>query len=134
MAATVFGATAVGVPADDRPSLTSLVDAVPLIDLRRVSRTFVTDGGVATCLDAVTGRRRWQERLRGTYSASPVYADGRIYFVNEDGVTTVIAPGTEFRSLAINTLEGTTYASPAVVDGSIFIRTASALYRIATIR
>jgi outer membrane protein assembly factor BamB len=86
------------------------------------------------CLDALTGRRRWQERLKGTYSASPVYADGRIYFVNEDGVTTVIAPGTEFRSLAVNTLEGTTYASPAVVDGSIFIRTASALYRIATTR
>jgi outer membrane protein assembly factor BamB len=94
----------------------------------------VTDGGIATCLDALTGRRRWQERLIGTYSASPVYADGRIYFVNEDGVTTVIAPGTAFRSLAVNTLEGTTLASPAVASESIFIRTASALYRIATIR
>ncbi len=94
----------------------------------------VTDTGIAMCLDALTGRRRWQERLKGTYSASPVYADGRIYFVNEDGVTTVIAPGTEFRSLAVNTLEGTTYASPAIAAGSIFIRTANALYRIATMR
>jgi len=94
----------------------------------------VTDGGIVTCLDALTGRRRWQERLIGTYSASPVYAGGRIYFVNEDGVTTVIAPGPAFRSLAVNTLEGPALASPAVADGSIFIRTASALYRIATIR
>jgi outer membrane protein assembly factor BamB len=94
----------------------------------------VTDGGIATCLDALTGRRRWQQRLPGTYSASPVHAGGRIYFVNEDGVTTVIAPGTPFRSLAVNTLDGTTFASPAVADGSIFMRTASALYRIATTR
>jgi hypothetical protein len=94
----------------------------------------VTDGGIATCLDALTGRRRWQERLTGTYSASPVHAGGRIYFVNEDGVTTVIAPGTAFRLLAVNTLEGTTLASPAVADGSIFIRTATTLFRIATTR
>jgi hypothetical protein len=54
--------------------------------------------------------------------------------VNEDGATTVIAPGPAFRSLAVNTVEGVTFASPAIVDGSIFIRAASALYRIATIR
>ena len=94
----------------------------------------VTDGGIATCLDALTGRRHWQERLTGTYSASPVYADGHIYFVNEDGVTTVIAPGPAFRSLATNTLEGATLSSLAVAGGSMFIRTASALYRIATAR
>lgn len=94
----------------------------------------VTDTGVATCLDAATGRQRWQQRLEGTYSASPVYADGRIYFLNEDGATTVIAPGTQFRALATNTLDGMTLASPAVSNGSIFIRTASHLHRIATSR
>ncbi|HEY6509703.1 MAG TPA: PQQ-binding-like beta-propeller repeat protein [Vicinamibacterales bacterium] len=94
----------------------------------------VNDAGIATCLDAATGRRHWQQRLEGQYSASPLYADGRIYFLNEDGETTVVAPGTRFRALATNTLDGMTLASPAVSSGSIFIRTASHLYRIATSR
>jgi outer membrane protein assembly factor BamB len=94
----------------------------------------VNDTGIATCLDAATGRRHWQERLDGTYSASPVFADGRIYLLNEDGATTVIAPGTRFRRLATNALDGRTLASPAVSNGSIFIRTASYLYRIAISR
>jgi len=94
----------------------------------------VNDTGVATCLDAATGRRHWQQRLAGGYSASPVYADGRIYFLNEDGATTVVAPGPVFRTLATNTLDGITLASPAVSTGSVFIRTASHLYRIAAAR
>ena len=56
----------------------------------------VTDGGIATCLDARTGATIWQQRLGGTYSASPVFAGGSIYFPAEQGVTTVIAPGTDF--------------------------------------
>jgi len=94
----------------------------------------VTDAGIATCLDAATGRRHWQQRLKGEYSASPVYADGRIYFLSEDGVTTVVTPGTQFRTLATNALDGTTLASLAVSNGSLFIRTASHLYRIAASR
>jgi outer membrane protein assembly factor BamB len=94
----------------------------------------VTDAGIATCLDAATGRRHWQQRLKGEYSASPLYAGGRIYFLNEDGATTVVAPGTQFRTLATNTLDGLTLASPAISNGSIFIRTASHLYRIAASR
>ena len=72
----------------------------------------------------------WQSRLGGTYSASPVYADGRLYFPAEQGVTTVIAPGKEARRLATNRLEGGHLASMAVADGSFFMRTDSALYRI----
>jgi outer membrane protein assembly factor BamB len=90
----------------------------------------VTDTGIATCVDAQTGAIRWQQRLNGNFSASPVFADGRIYFQSEEGVTTVIAPGTEFRRLAINTLDGATLASMAVADGSLFIRSSSHLYRI----
>ena len=90
----------------------------------------VSDLGVGTCLDARTGEIRWQERLGGNYSASPVYADGRIYFQSEEGVTTVIAPGETFERLATNMLDGTTLASPAVAAGSIFIRTDRHLYRI----
>jgi outer membrane protein assembly factor BamB len=91
----------------------------------------VTDIGVASALDAKTGVPIWQARLGGNYSASPVFADGRIYFQNEEGVTTVIAPGKEFNRLATNTLNGSMLASLAISAGSIFIRTDSALYRIA---
>jgi outer membrane protein assembly factor BamB len=72
----------------------------------------------------------WQARLPGTYSASPVFADGRIYFQSEDGLTTVVAPGKEFRKLAANRLDGAMLASMAVSAGSIFIRTDGHLYRI----
>ena len=72
----------------------------------------------------------WQHRLGGNFSASPVFADGRIYFQSEEGVTTVIAPGNKFRQLATNTLDGMTFASIAVSQGSLFIRTDVFLYRI----
>jgi hypothetical protein len=90
----------------------------------------VNDTGIAVCLDARTGQTYWQHRLNGTYSASPVFADGRIYFLSEEGLATVVAPGRQFRELASNTLSGDTLASIAVSNGSIFIRSASHLYRI----
>lgn len=90
----------------------------------------VSDLGVATCLDALTGEVLWRERIDGNYSASPIVADGRIYFLSEEGVTTVIAPGREFRRLATNRLDGSTLASMAVADGSFFIRSDTHLYRI----
>lgn len=91
---------------------------------------FVTDFGIATCVDALTGDVHWQERLGGNHSASPVFAGGRIYFQNEAGVTTVIAPGAEFDVLARNRLDGSTLASMAVSDGALFVRTDTRLYRI----
>jgi outer membrane protein assembly factor BamB len=90
----------------------------------------VNDGGIASCLDARTGTLIWQQRLGGTYSASPVFADGRIYFLAEQGVTTAIAPAKEFRRLATNALDGGLLASMAVSGGSLFLRTDSHLYRI----
>jgi outer membrane protein assembly factor BamB len=90
----------------------------------------VNDAGIASCLDAKTGRTHWQQRLGGNYSASPVFADGRIYFLSEEGVATVIAPDTTFRRLATNALDGAILASMAVSNGSIFIRTNSHVYRI----
>ena len=90
----------------------------------------VSDLGVATCVDAVTGAIHWQQRLGGNFSASPIWADGRIYFQSEEGETTVIAPGTAFELLATNALDGSTLASPAVADGSLFIRSHDHLYRI----
>lgn len=92
----------------------------------------VSDLGILSCLDARSGATLWQQRLGGNYSASAVFADGRVYFLSEEGVATVIAPGTQFRRLALNRLDGAMLASMAVSDGSIFIRTDTHLYRIAT--
>jgi outer membrane protein assembly factor BamB len=90
----------------------------------------VDDHGIASCLDAETGEQHWQKRVPGNYSASPLFADGRIYLTNETGVTTVIAPGTKFKELATNPLEGNTLASLAVAGKAIYLRTDSHLYRI----
>jgi outer membrane protein assembly factor BamB len=90
----------------------------------------VNDGGIASCIDAESGAVIWQQRLGGTYSASPVFADGRIYFLAEQGATVVIAPGRDFRRLAINTLDGGLLASMAISSGSLYLRTDSHLYRI----
>jgi outer membrane protein assembly factor BamB len=90
----------------------------------------VSDNGIASCFDAQSGTMHWQQRLGGNYSASPLYADGRIYFQSEEGESTVIAPGREFKQLAKNQLDGQTLASLAVAGGAIFLRSQSHLYRI----
>ena len=90
----------------------------------------VNDNGIATCVDAETGKVYWRTRIGGNYSASPVYADGRIYFLSEEGETVVIAPGRRFKKLAVNRLDGVTLASMAVSDSSIYIRTQTHLYRL----
>ena len=90
----------------------------------------VSDNGVASCVDAKTGTPYWQVRLGGNHSASPIFADGRIYFLSEEGESVVIAPGREFKALARNQLDGQTLASMAVSDGSIFVRSQSHLYRL----
>ena len=90
----------------------------------------VSDNGIASCLDAKTGTPHWQVRLGGNHSASPLYADGRIYFLSEEGESVVIAPGKQFKTLATNHLDGPTLASLAVAGGSIFARSQTHLYRL----
>jgi len=90
----------------------------------------VTDTGIASNVDARTGAVRWQHRLSGPVSASPVSVDGRIYFLDEEGKTTVVMPGPTFEAVAVNALDGATLASIAVASQSFFIRTATHLYRI----
>jgi outer membrane protein assembly factor BamB len=89
----------------------------------------VSDGGLATCLDARTGAEHWQRRIGGTFSASPLYAGGRIYLQSEDGIGTVLAAGKTFKQLGRNPLGERTLASPAAADGALFIRTEKHLYR-----
>jgi outer membrane protein assembly factor BamB len=90
----------------------------------------INDGGILSCIDAKTGSVLWQQRLGGSFSASPVYADGRLYFSAEQGVTTVLVPGREFRRVATNALEGAILSSIAASNGAFFIRTDTHLYRI----
>jgi outer membrane protein assembly factor BamB len=93
---------------------------------------FVDDGGVASCVDATTGDSHWKKRLGGKFSASLFYGAGRIYFQSETGATTVIAPGKTFKELATNQIgDGDrTFASFAVVDDALLLRSESHLYRI----
>jgi outer membrane protein assembly factor BamB len=91
---------------------------------------FVSDSGVASCLDARTGKVHWSERLGGAFSASPVAAEERLYFLNEDGACYVVAANTEFKLLATNELGERTLASPAVADGALYVRSESHVWRI----
>jgi outer membrane protein assembly factor BamB len=90
----------------------------------------VSDDGVASCLDARTGELHWRERLGGAFTASPLFADGRLYFLNESGVTTVLAPGPVFKRLATNTVTGRTLASLSVAGRAIYLRTDAHLFRL----
>jgi outer membrane protein assembly factor BamB len=90
----------------------------------------INDTGVASAVEAKTGTLVWQQRIGGTFSASPLYAGGRIYLFDEDGKTTVIEAGREFKQLAQNQLDNGFMASPAVAGNALFLRTTQDLYRI----
>jgi outer membrane protein assembly factor BamB len=82
---------------------------------------------IATCFEAATGKVMWQGRLgvarREGFSASPVGADGKVYFTNDDGETFVLRAGPVFDLIRVNTLDAPVLASPALVDGRWYFRT-----------
>ena len=90
----------------------------------------VNDLGIAMAVEPKTGRIVWRQRLDGSYSASPIYADGRLWFFNQEAATTLFEPGRKCKILAVNRLEGQLMASPAVAGKAIFLRTRTHLYRI----
>ena len=90
----------------------------------------VNDAGIVATVDARSGEMVWRGRIDGTYSASPLFAGGRIYAFNEDGKTTVLEAGREFKVLAENFLEDGFMASPAVDGRALYLRTRTHLYRI----
>ena len=94
---------------------------------------YVSDEGSATCADAKTGETLWNYRFNGGFSASPVYAEGKIYFQNESGVGFVVKADKAFTLLGENDLGERSLASYAVSDGALFIRTDKHLWKIATI-
>jgi outer membrane protein assembly factor BamB len=100
----------------------------PTTDGKRIF--VVNDRGIVVALDATTGQVSWdRQRIEaGTYSASPLLADRKLYAVNEEGTTTVLATGDNFQVLAVNRLEGRTLASPVAAGNQLLIRTADTLY------
>ena len=92
----------------------------------------LNDIGIIHCLEAESGKPVYEGKRieNGTYSSSPLLADGKLYSTNEDGTTTVVKAGPEFEVLAVNKLDSHTLASPVAVDNQIFIRTAEYLYCI----
>jgi outer membrane protein assembly factor BamB len=104
----------------NKPSILLIDDLIYLI----------SDAGVASCVEAKTGLQVWQQRIGGEYSASPVYADGKIWFFSEEGKTTVIKPGRAFERLAENKLNEGFLASPALAGKALYLRTRTHLYRI----
>jgi len=94
----------------------------------------VSDTGIATCLDAASGRSVWRERLGPHYSASCVTANGLAYFLSDKGVMTIVRPGPNLEIVARNTLDEETFASPAISDGRLFLRGVTHLYCISESR
>ena len=90
----------------------------------------VNDSGVASCVEAMSGKSLWQQRLGGQFSASALEAAGRVYFFDQEGTTTVIAADRDYRLLAVNQLDQGCMATPAVSGDALFLRTKTHLYRI----
>lgn len=91
---------------------------------------FIADNGIASCVDVQSGERHWMERLAGDYSASPIYAQGLLLFLNEDGKGTWVRPGKKFEIVGANEVPGRTLATPAFAHGAMYLRTDEHLYKI----
>ena len=91
---------------------------------------FASDNGVATCLDAKTGEVHWTKRIGKRFWASPVHCEGRIYYFDRGGATTVVAASKDYQHISDNELDGSLFSSAAVVDGNLVLRTDKAVYSI----
>jgi outer membrane protein assembly factor BamB len=90
----------------------------------------ITTNGVATCYDAATGRIAGQRRIGGNHSSSPVWCEGKLYFLAEDGETTIVEASPEMAEVARNKLPGRAQASLAISGGRIFLRTDRRLHAL----
>ena len=95
-------------------------------------KVYAVDGqGFISCADAKSGKLLFNERTKTAFSASPIAGDGKVYFVNERGVATVLkAESTEFDPLATNDIGEEVLGTPAISGGCLFIRTDKHLWCI----
>jgi outer membrane protein assembly factor BamB len=107
------------------------VPQLPSLVVYRDVAYMLNDRGILTTLDAATGRLLRQDRLRGVpdnYYASPVAGDGKIFLASNSGVIAVLRAGGEQELMAANSLDEEIFATPAIANGRLYVRTASALY------
>jgi outer membrane protein assembly factor BamB len=90
----------------------------------------VSDAGIASCVNALTGEVHWSERLEGNFSASPIASGDRVYFFNETGDTSVVKASEQFTLLAQNRLGERVLASAAPADGALFVRGENHLFKL----
>ena len=90
-----------------------------------------TDNGVVICLDPKTQKTRWQERIGGNFSGSPICVDGKLYCIEESGKVIVVDAGTEFRLLGENPIGDPSYSTPAVANGRLYLRS---FHRLSSLR
>lgn len=89
------------------------------------------NGGMVTCYEADTGVEIYKERLGGeSYTASPIAADGRIYFTSESGQVRVLKAGRKFELLAVNRMDDVCMATPAISGGMLLVRSQHFLYAL----
>jgi outer membrane protein assembly factor BamB len=91
----------------------------------------INDGGILTTIDPANGQPFKQGRLRGAvdkYYASPVAADGKVFFVGNSGVVTILKAGPNQEILSVDELDDECFATPAIADGRVYIRTRGMLY------
>jgi outer membrane protein assembly factor BamB len=90
----------------------------------------LSNDGIVSCHDALTGEEHWSERIGGNYMASPIFADGKLYCAGMRKKTTVLRADRNFEKLAVNELDEGMLASPVVVGSALYLRTRTHLYRI----
>ena len=107
--------------------ITKSVPLVPCFVVKDGLAFLWTDGGVVTCIDAATGKVHWRERIEGDFYSSPLWIEGRVYGISKRGEVVVLAASKEFKELGRTDLGEKTFATPAIVNGVMYLRTQSRL-------
>ena len=90
----------------------------------------LTDSGVATCVEASTGAIHWRKRIEGDFYSSPLWIENRLYAISKRGEVVILAADREFKELGRVELGEKTFATPAIANGIMYIRTQSLLYSL----
>jgi outer membrane protein assembly factor BamB len=139
-----FAGTTVFVPANGITALRATGAGAPEVlwtsDRLRLStasatafdgRIYAIAGSILKCGDAKTGEQLWQLRLQGSFSATPIVADRRVYCVSEEGLIQVVETGPTGKVIGTGSLGATILATPAVADNALYIRSDNALWKLA---
>lgn len=90
----------------------------------------ISDNGICTCFDAITGKTHWQQRIGGNYSASPVLANGHVFVLSHEGTITAIPASRHRETFKTSHAPDELKASPAIVKSSVILRSGPKLYRV----